>query len=768
MENGRRYIMNFGTLRSCGIGSMLSTCAKISLLNTFDVTYDTTPITTITYPSISIEDLKTLPKIEYEKRVIDFLNVVTGDEGIKELLFNAASFNEPCSNYFCDLNENFLVYKFLSGIRIVDVGKPNGIVEYKVYPIDENPMNYNWVRNQTHLNLNQNEVYIVKIRDNVDGEIICEYEKNISIPLLISSTTEPPVDRKVMLVNTSNSSCGNTDFRYGRLDITPPLIMNQCFMLNYSINLWNNSNIGRSGFIVKCKPNGSPTYSDVVNYEICNGNYLFDESINVKYGDDVRYIYCVTSPTYGNDGFSKIKLNTTEGNYNTPISIDISKCEDTLFNTCDPIPIVVSFNETFSSSPTAGVNFRCGDITLSDSIQNQDYITLSISGVTESNYGVSQYAIYRKLKDDVIFSCYTGNTNMCTQPKIFNNIKINSGDCYKYCSVVIAQEPGTVSKSSFIINDIGGTYGVNPSIGINNSIIHTCCTLAAPIVANLCVTCNTVCEQTAFSYGFINLVPPLNTLQQCVVVDLVGVLNKTNNGVSYINVFCRPNESSNYIEIPTLKQNSNQYIGTYSENITIKQGDSICYTLAAVEPNNIAGTSASASLKMNTISGFGGINASINTSKCIDSVVNSEPNLISTVNICRTNCECSGHACYTYGYINVSPVLNSSFQCVDVNYSGVLYKSGDGVGYVCLSCKPNGTSTFIPITSSIIDTSTLIGSFTNSFNMKQGDCISYCLLSVRPNSSSTASSSIKIDSLTGFGGVDVTIDLTKCSDSVSN
>ena len=88
MAKGRKYILNSSSVVSYGLGTSTGTTTQCSLLNSFTVTGDTIPRTTCTYPLITVEQLETLSDIDYDNRVIDYLDYLDIESIVmKNMLF---------------------------------------------------------------------------------------------------------------------------------------------------------------------------------------------------------------------------------------------------------------------------------------------------------------------------------------------------------------------------------------------------------------------------------------------------------------------------------------------------------------------------------------------------------------------------------------------------------------------------------------------------------------------------------------------------------
>ena len=185
-DNARKYILNVGSIISCG----LSACTTFEEYNVLDAFTVTTGGTTCSFSCLSLNELKNISLPEYDNRINHFFEYIGLEEcTLKNNLLTGATFYNPDCDIVCKLNPNFLVYRFLDGVRIVNVGEANGEVEYIAYPMNDDPSGYTWQTNGTFLGLDLSKTYVFKIRDNLNSDIICEYQQQISLPLLLPSTT---------------------------------------------------------------------------------------------------------------------------------------------------------------------------------------------------------------------------------------------------------------------------------------------------------------------------------------------------------------------------------------------------------------------------------------------------------------------------------------------------------------------------------------------------------------------------------------------------
>jgi len=265
MGSARNYILNINEIISCGIGTYTGITYQKNILNSFTAI---TNNTTCVYSQITTDDLKSLSTINYNKRVLDYINTLELETNtIKECLYNHSSFDNNDCDLICKLNSDFIVYKFLSGIRIINVGENIGIIQYKIYPINENPNNYSWQTNPTFLNLDQNGIYIVEIRDFYNNIELCKYSKTISLSLLIPSTTIIPPNKTISLNQTSYINNPLLQTKKGIIQISPSFTNGERVLIDYVANL-NVLGNAETSLLFTCKPNNCSTYFNYISITI--------------------------------------------------------------------------------------------------------------------------------------------------------------------------------------------------------------------------------------------------------------------------------------------------------------------------------------------------------------------------------------------------------------------------------------------------------------------------------------------------------------------
>lgn len=213
MGFARKYILNVTNFTSHGVGADALT-TQYDLTAAFSGVTNTGSGTAYSYLGITVAALGTMSIEAYNQRVTDFLSYSQIDTNTQKnnLLTEAIVEDPSCDLYPCMLNNNFTIYKFLTGVRIINIGSTYGVAEYAVYIVPPpSPTSTTsttipttattttttttatpiaWTTNPTFLNLNPAATYIALVRDNASGEIICiTPPKTFIINNLIPSTT---------------------------------------------------------------------------------------------------------------------------------------------------------------------------------------------------------------------------------------------------------------------------------------------------------------------------------------------------------------------------------------------------------------------------------------------------------------------------------------------------------------------------------------------------------------------------------------------------
>ena len=610
MGLARKYIVSINDTMSYGLGTYTNENNTCSLLNEFILTSSTTN-TTCMYNSITVDDLKSLSVPDYNKRVEDFLQYINiEDSNNKDFLIGTSVIIDPsCLGYDCYLNQNFLIYKFFNGVRIIDVGDSNGVIEYKLFPNGDDEANYNWQSSATFLDLDENLVYVVKIRDYISTEdyVVCEYEKLVSISWLQSSTkgTLPP--KLISLKETSSNCVENTVYKIGCIDFgTSPLSIGQKVGITYCTKTSSIDN-ACSCVKIQCLPNGCTSFVDLCTYTNTNGQSPRCGIVVVCYGDTIKYEVSATENDIGLASTAELKLLDVNG-FNTIIpTIDITNNVSCAVSQTTSETVYVGLSRTGQTltSNTCTVN---GVIAINPSISLGQSICACVI-TTNSNVGGTTNFTYSKSCEGGIYVPFTPTNEGCG----IYSMNINAGELVSYSIVATAPTAGTCSSGSLSLYNLSSTTGVIPiicsqcstdSVSISSSPV--------PIIISLCKT-NT-CD--GYSYGYINpdtLIPS----SSCIMTTLCYTLTTPSaSGGSSIRVSCKPNGSLSYVTL----FNINTICGPLAGNqvITMRSCDSICYTLyASGSPTN-----ATAEVKLLSATSTSNIIPSISTTLYCDYISN--------------------------------------------------------------------------------------------------------------------------------------------------
>ena len=715
MDNARKYNINIGNTMSCGLGTYTKNVIKCNLLNSFSITCDTNPQTVKTYSVLSVNELSDLSKIEYENRVRDFLDYINVQSNIlKESLFNEASFCviEP----YCYLNSNFLVYKFLSGIRIVNAGIASGVLQYKVYPSSDNPDNYVWQTNPTYLNLDQNGIYVVEIRDYVNSIENCKYSKTISMSLLLQSTTTTLTPKTIKLATTNNCDA----YSAGYIQITPSLSLGEKISV---------------GFIANALVSGSGTacvkfYRETYNSNCCNINndYCFITNTNsvspklgnlmICYGDIIRYSLVVNPTSCGSNSNANFCINSLNGLGTVSPIIDITCCSVTKFKCIPAIDLTISLDKSNNFNSSLNTCIISGSFNISKEIPAGQCATIKLATTNRVSGGSST----------IIFSCIphgvccsqipicTINNNNC-QPQYPEIIARNCDKLY-YCMLLSAPSNGSGACGIIKINNLWGSIGVNPTTipELSGNCISGSISIASlPVIYSICT------QNSCNSWENGNVIGTTANIgtNQCAAISYIINQKSVWCGISSVKLYCKPNGGSCSVPLQTLETianvgetKNNSYCGSF----IIRHGDRITYNVCT---NGMNGSCSDFRI-INVIGTMGIIPSICNTKNRACRSITVAP--ISTTVAINASSTCTG---IESGIISITPsmgnIASSINMCYNINQKTVC----SGVSLFRIYCKPNGNS--CTYTKYEYKTTTCLNGNTYSgcVNIKYGDVLSY-------------------------------------------
>ncbi len=619
MESARRYNLLFENVVSCGLGTYSGNPITYSLLGSFYVNYDTVPPTNCTYPAISIECLMNMSSSQYYRRVRDFLCVRNIQSGVlKNQLLNTSSFDDPsCETYYCKLNSNFLVYKFLTGIRVVNVGVANGEIQYKAYLTSNNPDNYEWQTSPTFLDLIPTGIYVIQIRDVIDGETICIVEKIINMSTLIPSTTIQISPKTVAICETNNSDSTYTCFSNGCFKINPTLTQIEKVQIDYTVNA---TAIGGATSCVQlnCKPNGSTTCSTILCHnQLCASPKT--GTFTLCYGDIVYYNTVATTSNVGSSGNANIRINSVSGLGTTIPTIDNTRCYVGVSKSAGVLGIAVNLVNDATSVNTTTLCSTNGTINFTPAIPAGSCVTVGFSAVTTTVGGSSNITLYCKPNGGTAYLSVCNVNNTSVQPR-YPSIIARYGDCLCYTISASAPIVGTCACAKACLNNLTASIGINPTYGSPICISTYKEQVGAPTTISLCNQNYGGGIIFCCANGFINASSPI-PVNQCVVVNYVADLHRYSmEGDACIKVLCKPVGEMSFITVGDIFMGTCLNV-TSNLSFTMRCGDIICYNMCA-KPNMASTPGYScATLQLSSAIGYGGNNPTIDTAKRCDSVI---------------------------------------------------------------------------------------------------------------------------------------------------
>jgi hypothetical protein len=588
MGIARNYILNISEIMSCGIGTYTGLTYQKSILNPFTAT---TNNTTCSYSSLSVDNLKSLPTIEYNKRVLDFINTLEIETNlIKENLYNLSTFVNNDCDLICNLNSDFIIYKFLTGIRIVNVGQSIGTIQYKVYPLTGDSNNYVWQTNPTFLDLDQNIIYNVEIRDFYNNIEICKYSKTISLSLLIPSTTIILPNRTISLNQTSYINNPTLQTKTGCIKITPSFVNGERVLIDYDVNL-NILGNAESSILFTCKPNNCSIYSNYVSIINSCGSKITGGTLSLLYGDTICYNITAINNGYGSNAIANFSLTNANGLCSINPIIDITNCS-TQVNSCLPqLDIMVSLSGNTINSNTPQNTTINGVLNFSNQIPNNEYIDIHLCNLNSVNgTNTSTSTFYRKRSTDSNYLQYYVSDKNCTQP---DNpiIRAEYGD--KFCYNMVLTTPNYGDNSNGVINicDLVGSIGINPTINTNicgNTL--SCNKSLTPLskIVSICRTNEYMISGTKKSNGVLNINPILSAGQS---INVNYDIQQRSTGCCYSNnqiqIYCKPFNSSSYVLKNTYYSEidgitCNYLVCNTSGSFVYNYGDDIYYTNSSI------------------------------------------------------------------------------------------------------------------------------------------------------------------------------------------
>ena len=584
MGNSRKYNLELTTSYSKGLGTYVINSAQHSLLEAFD-THDAQ------YSQILTCDLQKLSNLEYNYRVSDFLESTNVEHNQRpQLLSGATIINDPLCNVFCYLNPNFLVYIFLTGVRIIDAGKANGVIQYLV---SGDTYNSGWQSSPTFLNLDPNGVYTIAIRDYVDGNatntksainpnptyesyVACEYSRIVSIALLIPSTTAQPIEKMVRLMptyvidNEIVNSIGDAPYSLsvnnGDIVVNPPLIQGEGIILGYSLNATAWGGVAK----ISCYHCGQYTE----NYDLAEFGFNLPKqgTIPLCFGDTISYGVNACETVYGTNTSASLSLTTVEsfGNITIAPAIDFSTTPINVSASLSTINVNVDLKRCYYNEPSAYSRNVIGTIDFTPNIPTNQHIDVTVLAQTNNISGGGWSCIDFYCNGFMLFQDHIDNT-MPLQPQSITLYNIKASDTLCYNINLNAPNLGDNPFASLCISNLTSSVGIIP----NKDTVFNCDNISLinepiPIEVSLC-------NQNRTDYnsnGFINTNIPM-------VAPLCGQFTFSSNppnclgGIASLVVECKPFNFNAFLDKCLICTANSIYV-----DFSWNPGDIICYSMS--------------------------------------------------------------------------------------------------------------------------------------------------------------------------------------------
>lgn len=751
-SKSRKYKLTIGDQISYGIG-VSGTTKEYNLLNDFTFV---SGATTCNYPTITKNDLAILDTIDYKKRIRDLLYTINLEdrEVINNLINNAETTDDEC--VLCKLNDDFLVYSFFDGVRVIDVGEAIGVLEYKAFPSDDDPNNYSWQTSPTFLGLDNTKVYIFQVRDYLDGEVRCMIEKTISLNFLVPSTIIPPEPKEVYITVGTDVSYENGKFNSGNIIVNPNLINEQSVSLNYTI-----SSVGENGgiacVIVCCKPNGSNITQQINS--VCEsitspvtGNVVISE------GDIVSYSINTESENLGSLGTASLTLDSVNGLGSTLPVIDLARNSVEIISETPPFDTVV--NLTGDSSGTLGYNcLRRGHIYLVPDVPDTYSVLTNVtSNISTKNNGAGSARIRCKPNGATIFSELFYNTQNLPQPQSIN-IRLRRGDeiLYDLTGEFDVNTPDSCGCASLELVTTDGDTGINATISdinFRDSVSNN--NTPKPVSVAVCQqNVNSSSTYDCCVDGFININPILEGAESVHVdLNLVATVSDTASFAS-TRLYCKSYGTSSFVRIPGLEYISQPEGTVNSETIKFRTGDQVCYEICSDSFTDW--NTGKTCVEITNVTGFGGVVPTINSSKSSDSTISAREGVPTNIIAGITRQTVSSPAVKKIGELTLNPAIPTtpSGNYVDVRFISRVSTCLGGYGCVRLACKPAGSTSISEILQNTNSTSKAI-----TVRVNRGDVISYITYAECDNKvlNSCACASLAMTSITASPAIEPFID----------
>jgi hypothetical protein len=730
-DNARKYILKTSEIISCGIGTHYKDITCCSLLDSFSVCgfvcncncCGCSCIST-NYPEITTNQLSSLSKVGFDKRVIDFLdNYQIEDETTKDCLFNEASYYNPAYYDVHDLlNENFIVYKiFDNGVRIINAGQANGILQYRV---TGSTYDSGWQNSPTFLGLHYNRTYVFEIRDFYNNTEVFKYSKLVSLNYILESTTTTLPTKTIKILQTGTYIAGNTCSKYGCIKLTPPLVVGETVSINILANAITSGNGGASYVYFCCNSSLTP-FCTISSYQLEKAGLL-----TFSYGTTLKYKVQTVSGPYNSQTIANFCLVSGNGCGTFVPLIDPTSCSTNLSVYVPPLDIIVGLGTPTTKISTVTDCVVCGSFTASPAIPSGECVDINLLGINATQGGTTTtYIICQSSGSAQEIPIFTLNTS-----PTFPTVTMRSGDIMKYCMLLNAPTAGYCSCAILQINGVDGSMGINPSIttGTGSCCVGcTCCIGSSYCISEeikiaslstsiaLCAAAgNTNCE-----CGNITITPALNYSTEYVTINYNLTQASVWGGSSTLKLNCKPKGGANYVQKilhTTNSTNGQNNANTFSGSFVINQGDLMTYC------TNVFGNNGSCSdFCITSVVGGIGVIPTINLAKCESCRCLHITPISKVVSLCGV-CGGVGHES---GCFYITPSMTNICQSIDIHFS-LTEVAIDGTNSVIICCKPNGVCC-VPIPICTYTITVLCGLCGNNFNgcvrMCCGDTLYYCM-----------------------------------------
>ena len=614
-DNSRKYNLEVSSLISYGIGATGATY-QCSVLQAFSVNIDGS---TCNYPAINTEQLGLLSVPAYEERVSDYLEYINIESDItKQRLIEEAQDNEPECDNPCALNPDFLVYRFLEGVRVVNIGTVRGVAQYRAYEVGADPSGATWQENGTFLNLDITKTYIFDVRDYFEYAEYCLVSRAISLPALVPSTTYTPPQVTVYLDEVNAGSSGTLDYETGFVCATvvgsgAPLSGVQRVQINFN-GVAEASGDATTFAELKCQTAGSGAYNSI--YRIDNTDLSPQTgSFIMNAADKVCYQLQTLVPTCGSCACTCIDLTSVNGLSVTIPTINIGACCVDI--TCSKFPLTVAVETEQSSSSSTSTSciqngrFLFNNLTGATAVAVGQSIDVELCArVSVTNLGTGSATLYCKPNGTSTFQTLITHTQANSQPRI-GTITVRHGDCLCYRLTTGVAQAGATATSEFCINDLDATYGIAPVIGLPKSDSISQSAPAVPFVVAFCRTVNLDSPDISRKAGVINARDASNnTLSgtQSIRVSYNASSFRSNtfgSGLAYVRLTCQTGGVGGFAQVFDYEDGEGD-----SGYFFIRANDVLCYCLVAdVHLDN--NTITASQFELTGALGGGGISASV-------------------------------------------------------------------------------------------------------------------------------------------------------------